>query len=216
MKIRHLQGFTLIELLVVIAIIAVLAASFLSVIMQGKEKTRRIACLNNERQILLACHLYSMDFPPDFINVKNDTDDNFSSLYPNYIHNMTTFICPSTQNEIPNINYLYDNAPNSGKSRGTSYEVWGFFSDPMIRKTTDSVNQQIRNGGRLSVSDVILILDADDNASSNYPDKSNNHGAAGLNVAFCDDHAEWISRKKWWARYMLSEFEHPLPEPVVP
>ena len=54
-------GFTLVELLVVIAIIAVLAGLLLPALAAAKTKGRCITCLNNERQISLACLLYTGD-----------------------------------------------------------------------------------------------------------------------------------------------------------
>ena len=56
-----------------------------------------------------------------------------------------------------------------------------------------------RLGALRGPTTTVLIFDSDQQGSTighmnNWPDPSNNHGAAGLNMGFADGHVEWVPR----------------------
>jgi prepilin-type N-terminal cleavage/methylation domain-containing protein/prepilin-type processing-associated H-X9-DG protein len=76
---RRGSGFTLIELLVVIAIIAILAAMLLPALSAAKERARRIACVNNMKQMGMAFQMYYGDYT-DIIPESAITDESACNI----------------------------------------------------------------------------------------------------------------------------------------
>lgn len=112
-KLPGSNAFTLLELLVVVSVFFILIAAALPGLAGTKQRNKRMACLNNLRQMGAGSQMYAQDDSKGRLTgtleqspANQQADDDVNWLYGfgpgfrSYIPNVQTFVCPSTLNQI--------------------------------------------------------------------------------------------------------------------
>lgn len=147
---RRSLGFTLVELLVVIAIIGVLVSLLLPAIQAARESARRSQCLNNMKQLGLACQLFessSKYFPTagGAVEQFNDKNEQVKAIYGYENAGWMYQILPYIEQQALHDLRRGDGTPNNA----------GFIKTFMIEKPVSSYSCPSRVG-RFAVNNVDL------------------------------------------------------------
>ena len=151
----------------------------------------------------------------------------------NVIDPSKTAICSCHAFPLPGRRYLTELskvAANKSAISGLSYEVLGnirvsstgnkmidrpkltqnFLQSHTLKYYTKALN------AKPGPSAIWMVYDSDSGGLKNRePDEEDAHGKPGANVAYCDGHASWVSRKDWRWQWNITRDDNVTPDPIA-
>ena len=205
-------GFTLIEVLVVIAIIGILAAILFPVFAQAREKARQTSCMSNMKQLGMGLAMYIDDYDERcFFFGHNSqlsransaiplgaTRENrwWNQIYPYTKTTAGLIVCPSDTGRLPHAT----EDGQAGRPRVPRSYVANRMAESLTLPAIDLPAEIVvitEKGARFDDSWFEPPKNLYDKPGFGEPVLAMRRHNEGVNAAFFDGHAKWMSKGTW-------------------
>lgn len=189
------RAFTLVELLVVIAIIGILVAILVPTVGSGIEKSRKMKCMGQLRQISIAAQS-QFDDHKRYMPSRGPTEDDAgmygracADMMPYIGDDPSVFQCPSQKHPVETDAFLIKN-DTIDTGQYSTYEINGYLCSAGTHNTRAKTPKHL-------IEDYSMAAIAYDYPY--VPGAQYRAHRGGINVAYLDGHAGWIADEDMYA-----------------